>query len=126
MSRRLREEGVKGGWACQAVKATTVDAVQGGEADLVILLMTRNRGRTDFLLDAHRLNVALSRAREAVIILGHADHLCKGNSGDRGQNVFQKLIDLGAEAEALMHLRLSPEEAAPSSVCSLVWAEGEG
>ena len=53
------------------VSTDTVDAVQGGEADIVILLMTRSSGRVQFLLDEHRLNVALSRARDAVIVFGH-------------------------------------------------------
>jgi superfamily I DNA and/or RNA helicase len=58
------------------IRVTTVDAVQGGEAPFVLLLMTRSRGPVQFLLDRHRMNVALSRAKEAVIILGHAEQLC--------------------------------------------------
>ena len=63
------------------VDATTVDAVQGGEADIVILLMTRSHGRVQFLLDRHRLNVALSRARDAVVVFGHLDCLAQNDQG---------------------------------------------
>jgi hypothetical protein len=63
------------------LSVATVDAVQGGEADMVILLMTRASGDTQFLLDRHRLNVALSRARDSVIILGHLDCLAAGGAG---------------------------------------------
>ncbi|MNV71529.1 hypothetical protein D3C71_1645530 [compost metagenome] len=63
------------------LEVTTVDAVQGGEADAVILMMTRSGGGVQFLLDRHRLNVALSRAREAVIVLGHRRALSPGRGG---------------------------------------------
>lgn len=86
------------------LEATTVDAVQGGEADIVILLMTRNRGRVQFLLDRHRLNVALSRAREAVIVLGHVGCLAPGGCGPIGQ-----LIDLGLANGTLELIKLPPK-----------------
>lgn len=63
------------------VEVTTVDAVQGGEADIVFLLMTRSSGRVEFLLDRNRLNVALSRARDAVYILGHRECLSPADEG---------------------------------------------
>ena len=73
-----------------SMNVMTVDAVQGGEADLVILLMTRDKGRVEFLLDRHRLNVALSRAREAVIVFGHLDCLAQDWSSP-----IADLIDIG-------------------------------
>lgn len=85
------------------LEATTVDAVQGGEADMVILLMTRSRGRVQFLLDRHRLNVALSRARDAVIILGHLNCLAPDGEGPIG-----RLIELGKAREHLNLIRLPP------------------
>lgn len=63
------------------LRTTTVDAVQGGEADVVILMMTRSGGRVEFLLDRHRLNVALSRARDAVVVLGHLGCLARDGHG---------------------------------------------
>lgn len=54
------------------VEVTTVDAVQGREADFVIFSITRSNPRSDagFLkLDA-RANVALSRARSGLAIVG--------------------------------------------------------
>nr|WP_322617290.1 AAA domain-containing protein [Pseudomonas sp. BIC9C] len=47
----------------------------GGEADRVIWPMVRTSGNMQFLLNRHRLNVALSRARDSVIIFGHSDCL---------------------------------------------------
>lgn len=105
------------------VKVTTVDAVQGGEAELVFLLMTRSRGRTDFLLDEHRLNVALSRAREAVVVFGHADHLRRNQPGGPRQNAFERFIRTGTDAGTLRVQRLS---AVPSQEDALAFWDGEG
>ncbi|MCA0212116.1 MAG: AAA family ATPase [Proteobacteria bacterium] len=79
-----------------SVKATTVDAVQGSEADMVILLMTRSRGPVQFLLDRHRLNVAMSRAREAVIVFGHLACLTPQQSGP-----ISRMLELGLNARTL-------------------------
>lgn len=54
------------------VEARTIDTVQGGEADLVFLDMVRSVA-TDFTDDPNRLNVAVTRARQAEIILMHPD-----------------------------------------------------
>jgi hypothetical protein len=86
------------------LEATTVDAVQGGEADLVILLMTRSHGRVQFLLDRHRLNVALSRAREAVVILGHVGCLAPDGGGPIG-----RLLQLGQSKGSLELIQLAPK-----------------
>ena len=86
------------------LEATTVDAVQGGEADMVILLMTRSWGRVQFLLDRHRLNVALSRAREAVVILGHTGCLAPNGEGPIG-----RLIALGNQHGSLELIQLSAD-----------------
>lgn len=51
-------------------EARTIDTVQGGEADFVFLDMVRSAA-TDFTDDPNRLNVALTRARQAEIILMH-------------------------------------------------------
>jgi superfamily I DNA and/or RNA helicase len=54
------------------VECSTVDTVQGREAEIVIFSVTRsNEGeRAGFLQEFSRINVALSRAREALVIVG--------------------------------------------------------
>ncbi|KAJ1458505.1 P-loop containing nucleoside triphosphate hydrolase protein [Pelagophyceae sp. CCMP2097] len=54
------------------VLVASVDAVQGREADVVVLLTTRSNefGDLGFTCDASRVNVALSRARHLLIVLG--------------------------------------------------------
>lgn len=86
------------------IQATTVDAVQGGEADIVILLMTRSSGRVQFLLDRHRLNVALSRARDAVIMFGHMGCLAKDDQGP-----VAEFVRFGTEKKTLDLIKL-PEQ----------------
>lgn len=48
----------------------TVDRFQGREADLV-LLSTRNTRRVGFLDSPNRLNVAVTRARQQLVVFGH-------------------------------------------------------
>jgi len=50
-----------------------VDRFQGREADLVLLSM-RNTGRVGFLDSVNRLNVAVTRARQQLIVLGKASY----------------------------------------------------
>jgi superfamily I DNA and/or RNA helicase len=55
--------------------AGTVDSFQGSEADLVILSLVRNNARAGlgalgFLRDRRRINVALSRAKKQLVIVG--------------------------------------------------------
>jgi hypothetical protein len=51
----------------------TVDRFQGREADLVLLSL-RNTQRVGFLDSPHRLNVALTRARHLLLVVGRRDY----------------------------------------------------
>jgi superfamily I DNA and/or RNA helicase len=60
--------------------AGTVDSFQGSEADLVILSLVRNNARTGlgalgFLRDRRRMNVALSRAKRQLVVVGSLSFL---------------------------------------------------
>lgn len=66
------------------IEVESVDAVQGRECDLAIFSVTRSNDRQQlgFLADAYwrRINVALSRARYGLTIVGDAT-FCSGPSG---------------------------------------------
>jgi hypothetical protein len=57
------------------VEVDTVDAYQGRERDIIIYSVVRSNpeGKIGFLRDERRLNVALSRARQLLIIVGDED-----------------------------------------------------
>uniref|UniRef100_A0A1A9VAG4 AAA domain-containing protein n=1 Tax=Glossina austeni TaxID=7395 RepID=A0A1A9VAG4_GLOAU len=56
-----------------SVKACTIDAYQGLEADIVLLSLVRNTRKKDigFLEEPHRICVALSRARYGLYMIGN-------------------------------------------------------
>ena len=72
-----------------AIECNTVDAFQGREADVVIYSVTRSNkdGKIGFLRDEARLNVALSRGRAGLLIVG--DHqFCRSLSHSPLSNVL--------------------------------------
>ena len=58
-----------------AVDCKTVDGYQGGERDAVVLSLTRSNAHrvVGFLADERRLNVAVTRARRHVCVVGDSD-----------------------------------------------------
>ena len=52
----------------------TVDGFQGKESDIVIFSLTRSHGSYRFLADARRLNVALSRAKDYIYMVGYLEY----------------------------------------------------
>ncbi len=81
-------------WEGLGLELNTVDGFQGRERDLVIYSAVRSNRRGDigFLSDARRLNVALSRAREHLVIIGDAQTLRLG-TGPGGPNPFRRVLD---------------------------------
>lgn len=59
------------------VRVATVDAYQGQEADIAIFSVTRSNtnGELGFLRSEERVNVALSRARDGLVIVGDSDFI---------------------------------------------------
>ncbi len=73
------------------VEVNTVDAFQGREADVAVYSVTRSNptGTVGFLSEYQRINVALSRGREFLVIVG--DHLfCRRAKGD---NPLKRVLD---------------------------------
>ena len=55
----------------------TIDSFQGDEADLVIFSTTRSKKPTEFFKDNARLNVAFSRVKRELIIVGSSEYFYK-------------------------------------------------
>lgn len=89
---------------------STVDDFQGDERDVIILSMVRNPARADkanadFIKKFERINVALSRARKLLIVIGSRKYLSEAGvidlpdlSGDhfkdkKNFHVYQEIID---------------------------------
>lgn len=63
----------------QQVSVHTVDGFQGQERDVIIISMVRDNdeGQIGFLGDLRRMNVAITRARMKLIIIGNSETLSK-------------------------------------------------
>ncbi|MBV9279803.1 MAG: DNA helicase, partial [Chloroflexi bacterium] len=75
---------------------STVDGFQGNEADLIVLSLVRNNGGTGasalgFLRDRRRMNVALSRAKWKLVVVGSLAFL---REAVRGVNPDERRHDL--------------------------------
>ena len=62
-----------------SITVNTVDGFQGQERDVILISMVRgnDEGRIGFLGDLRRMNVAITRARMKLIILGDTSTLSK-------------------------------------------------
>jgi non-specific serine/threonine protein kinase len=102
--------------------AYTIDSIQGTEFDVVILSLvrafdiTRKNRTVGFLDDMRRLNVALSRAKKKLIIIGNLKTLCSEKAHFQADgacdiipvNVFRKLKEIkerSAEKTSLAKLK---------------------
>ena len=89
-------------WRNLQIEIATVDSFQGRECDVVVYSTVRSNSerRIGFLKDRRRINVALSRARELLAIVG--------------DNFMMETATIGADlnpfASVLDHLRLHPDE----------------
>lgn len=75
----------------------SVDKFQGMEMDIIILSFVRNHadksGDIGFARDYRRLNVALSRARELLIIVGSSDMFTMRAKHESTKDMYGRLLD---------------------------------
>lgn len=78
-------------WPSLDIACSSVDAFQGRQADVCIYSVVRSNGQKDlgFLRERPRLNVALSRGKSGLVIVGD-NFFCRNV---RGKNPFKAVID---------------------------------
>lgn len=91
----LRSEVARLGPDCSELDITcgTVDSFQGRESDICIVSITRSnkQGNLGFVDDVNRINVALSRGKEALAIIGDSD-FCHGASANNALTLVLEYI----------------------------------
>ncbi|MFL5899448.1 MAG: DEAD/DEAH box helicase, partial [Solirubrobacterales bacterium] len=98
----------------QACKVETVDSYQGKENDIVVLSLVRNNDwgpdeggartiKEGFMVRANRINVALSRARDRLIIVGSLRRWPEGGPMARVADFARTLVEEG-EASVVEHV----------------------
>jgi superfamily I DNA and/or RNA helicase len=89
-------------WKNLHISIHTVDAFQGGECDIIIYDLVRNNRQRQlgFTADERRLNVALSRTRQLLIIVGNDNMAYEGRTPNRIPNPFKPLIEYINEKSA--------------------------
>ena len=75
-----------------------LDNYQGQESDVVIISLTRSNAANDigFMISPERLNVLLSRARNAMILVGNAATFLNSRKGHDLWSRFMDLLAKGA------------------------------
>lgn len=80
-----------------SIKVGTVHSFQGQEADIIFFDITDvSVEPSPLILDKKLLNVALSRAKEALIIVGNKDYLLNSVFFDKEiREIYKKIIEIG-------------------------------
>ena len=81
-------------WQNLHIEVATVDSFQGRECDVVLYSTVRSnpQGNIGFLRDDRRINVALSRARHLLVIVGD-DQTMRNAATGANENPFAKVLD---------------------------------
>ncbi|KAK0239335.1 P-loop containing nucleoside triphosphate hydrolase protein [Armillaria nabsnona] len=77
----------------KSLRLATIDNYQGEESDIVVVSLTRSNPNNDigFMFAPERLNVLLSRARNALIMIGNSDTF---TNAKKGKELWRSLFDL--------------------------------
>ncbi|EEE51324.1 hypothetical protein OsJ_32291 [Oryza sativa Japonica Group] len=102
-----------------SVTVKSIDGFQGGEEDIILISTVRSNknGKVGFLSDAGRINVALTRAKYCLWILGNGATLLASNSiwaelvhDSKRRGCFFNALDDKNLAEIIMHATKEGEQ----------------
>ncbi|KAF4956901.1 hypothetical protein FGADI_3504 [Fusarium gaditjirri] len=76
------------------IEVSSIDGFQGREADIIVFVTVRcnAHGEIGFLKDMRRMNVALTRARSALIVVGNQVTLTDGTADEESAVMWRKLL----------------------------------
>ncbi|KAF5003861.1 hypothetical protein FDECE_9609, partial [Fusarium decemcellulare] len=88
------------------IEVSSIDGFQGREADIIVFVTVRcNEHRNiGFLTDMRRMNVALTRARTALIVVGNRATLTEGTVDEESTMMWRRLLSRLTEAQLDMSL----------------------
>jgi serine/threonine protein kinase/energy-coupling factor transporter ATP-binding protein EcfA2 len=83
-------------WTHLDIEIATVDAFQGSDKDIVVFDTVRSNpsNRLGHITDVKRLNVALSRAKELLLIVGDANCAYQGKFDEEKPNPYKQLLEM--------------------------------
>ncbi|MDN7242822.1 AAA domain-containing protein [Planococcus sp. N028] len=91
------------------IKTGTVDRFQGSERDIIILSMVRNNqnkhGDIGFAKDYRRLNVALSRAKELLVLVGSSEMFTERAKQRETKQMYQHVLKVVKQKNGLKALQ---------------------
>lgn len=96
-TRTLLERGI--------IKVDTVDSYQGKENDIIIVSLVRSNpnGSQGHVVSENRANVALSRAKEALFIIGNSQMWQNQNEGSAFARVYKYISDHNGEEYSIVN-----------------------
>ncbi|EEZ82968.1 hypothetical protein VMC_21550 [Vibrio alginolyticus 40B] len=99
-ARTLLEKGI--------IKVDTIDSYQGKENDIVIVSLVRSNasGIQGYVSSENRANVALSRAKEALFIIGNSEMWNNHNEGSAFGRVFKYISEHSEKEYSVVNAQL--------------------
>jgi ATP-dependent RNA/DNA helicase IGHMBP2 len=93
------KEGPELGTVSGKLNINTVDSFQGQERDIIYISLVRSneKGEIGFLSDIRRMNVAMTRARKKLVIVGDSSTICSNPFYDK---LFDYVNEIGAYRSA--------------------------
>ncbi|MGU5625985.1 DEAD/DEAH box helicase [Aeromonas caviae] len=87
------------------IKVDTIDSYQGKENDIVIVSLVRSNssGAQGHVASENRANVALSRAKEALFIVGNSDMWCNHNEGSAFGRVYKYISEHSGQEYSIVN-----------------------
>jgi len=88
----IREQLIERRMLSKFIQVQTVDGFQGQEKDIILISLVRSNGKQEigFLKDLRRMNVAITRARKKLVVIGDSSTL----ASSKFYTGFQEYIEL--------------------------------